>query len=264
MSGFTLLGSLKQNARTRGVRPLPFLTSLADAARNTDDASQPLLRCLRSQRRSIHVGSDGPTCKRLISRTFLPHERISLIEAIFTSQDEVNAINYLRGDDLQAFIDAIHKVRTHIPSFPGHGQLIAFVGCSRPPPSTDQALDLPDVPPRLWRKCLSVLCRICGRHALLPKSLQITFDYNRFDIPLYKGGFADVWMGESQGRKVAVKVLRVCSTSNFDKITGVGCLRSSPTIRADELTDQRRGSARKLWCGKLFATQMCCRCWEWR
>ena len=239
--------------------------SSPDVARNNNDPSQLLLRCLRSRRLSIPVGSDGPTCKRLISRTFLPHERISLIEAIFTSQDEINAIGRLSGDDIQAFIDAIHKVRFHICSFLRRAGLIAFVGLFSPlSPSTDQALDLPDLTPRLWRRCLSALCRICGRQALLPKSLQITFYYDRLDIPLYKGGFADVWMGEYQGRKVAVKVLRVCRTSNFDKITGVGCLHSSLTLRTDELTDWCRGSARKLLCGKHFAIQMCCRCWEWR
>ena len=46
-----------------------------------------------------------------------------------------------------------------------------------------------------------------------------------------------MWMGEHQDRKVAVKVLRVCLTSKFDKITGVGCLYSPLTIHTDELTD---------------------------
>ena len=106
-----------------------FLFSpLVDAARNNNDPFQPSLRRLRSRRLSIPVGSDGPTCKRLISRTFLPHERISLIEAIFTSQDEINAISRLSGDDIQAFIDAIHKVRFHICSFLRRAGLIAFVG----------------------------------------------------------------------------------------------------------------------------------------
>ena len=41
------------------------------------------------------------------------------------------------------------------------------------------------------------------------------------DYALYSGGYADVWMGEHQGRKVAVKVLRIYSTSDLDKITGV-------------------------------------------
>jgi len=34
-----------------------------------------------------------------------------LIETTFTSQDEAKTINDLHGDDAQAFIDTIHKVR---------------------------------------------------------------------------------------------------------------------------------------------------------
>ena len=84
---------------------------------------------------------------------------------------------------------------------------------------------------------MSALCRICGRQALLPRLLQIPLCYNQSDIPLYHGGFADVWKGEHQGRKVAVKVLRVYLASNFSKITSVGRLHSSLTVRADKLMD---------------------------
>ena len=85
----------------------------------------------------------------------------------------------------------------------------------------NQALDLPDFPSQLRRKCLGGLCWICGRHALLPKSLRIPFCYNQIDTPLYCGGFGDVWKGEHQGCHVAVKVLRVYSTSDFGKVTSV-------------------------------------------
>ena len=78
------------------------------------------------------------------------------------------------------------------------------------------------LPSRLRKKCLSVLCRICGREALLPRSLQIPPCYDRLGNALYSGGYADVWMGEHHGRKVAVKVLRVYSTSDLDKIINVG------------------------------------------
>ena len=73
----------------------------------------------------------------------------------------------------------------------------------------------------LRKKALSALCRICGRQALLPRSLQIPHCYERSDEALYSGGYSDVWMGEHQGRKVAVKVLRIYTTSNLDKIISV-------------------------------------------
>ena len=66
----------------------------------------------------ILVNLDAPACKRLISRTLSPQEVTSLIEAIFTSKDEVKMVRDLRGDDAQTFIDVIHEVCTTL-SFRG-------------------------------------------------------------------------------------------------------------------------------------------------
>ena len=132
------------------------------------------------------------------------------------------------------------------------------------PPSTDQALDLPGLLPWFRKKCLSALCKICGRQALLPRSLRVPLCYDRSDDPLYRGGYADVWKGEHRGRHVAVKVLRVYSTSDFDKITNVGFSVCSKAC-VDQLTssaDPCRGSARRSWHGKLLAIRTCCHCWE--
>ena len=63
---------------------------------------------------------------------------------------------------------------------------------------------------------------MCARRALLPGSLKIPHCYVRSDPPRCGGGFADIYMGEHQGRKVAVKVLRVYLTDNVDKTIGVG------------------------------------------
>jgi hypothetical protein len=133
------------------------------------------------------------------------------------------------GGTAQTFIDSIQEVHLHIPSLPKRGLTVfplsgsfAF-GLS---PSTDQALDLPGLPPLLRRKYLSALCHICSRRALLPTSLQIPLCYNRLEFPQYRGGFADVWMGDHQGRRVAAKVLRVYTTSDFDKIRRVGYLHA--------------------------------------
>jgi len=76
--------------------------------------------------------------------------------------------------------------------------------------------------PSLQRKCLNVLCRICGRSASLPGSVQIPLCYNPMDIPLYRGRFTELWEGEHLERKVAIKVLKGYSASDFDKITRVG------------------------------------------
>jgi len=198
---------------------------------------------------SILLDLDAPACKRLTSRAFSPHEVIPLIEAIFTNQDEVKMIGYLRGDDAQTFIDVIHEVCLRYPSFPRPGliSLVPFDSFTfESLPSAVQALDLPDLPPRLRRKCLSALCRICGRQASLPRSLQIPLCYDRLDNPLYRGGYADVWKGQHQGFNVAVKVLRVYSTSDFEKITSVSSHRPVKNLCWSANTGPFRDSAKRL------------------
>ena len=69
---------------------------------------------------------------------------------------------------------------------------------------------------------MATLCKICGHQALLPRSVQIPLCYDRESTPLYRGGYAEVWKGEHEGREVAVKVLTVYMTSDLDKIRQVG------------------------------------------
>ena len=52
-----------------------------------------------------------PAWKCLITRSLPPSEIISLIGTIFVSKDEVKTVCTLRGNDAQAFVDAIHDVR---------------------------------------------------------------------------------------------------------------------------------------------------------
>jgi hypothetical protein len=111
---------------------------------------------------------------------------------IFSSKDESDAIHCLLGDDAQAFIDVI-----------------------------DQALDGPDLPPLTRKKCLKSLYRTCGRNALLPTALKIPICYDRTGNALYSGGYADVWKGKHCGRDVGVKVIRMYSNCDLQKIIGV-------------------------------------------
>ena len=71
----------------------------------------PLIAHTVSTSSGISAGSEAPAWKRLISHSLLPHEVISLIDAAFTSKEEVKVINGLRGDDAQTFINTIHEVR---------------------------------------------------------------------------------------------------------------------------------------------------------
>ena len=112
--------------------------------------------------------------------------------------------------------------------------------------SADQALDRPDLPPPTGKKCLKLLYKTCGHHALLPRTLDIPVHYDRTGAALFRGGYADVWKGEHCGQNVAVKVIRTYSNSDLQKIIGVSCSLCSLFIcmSADNL--QCRGSARRL------------------
>lgn len=80
---------------------------------------------------------------------------------------------------------------------------------------------------------MRALYRICGREALLPKSLSIPLCCNTTGTPLCSGGFADVWKGNYDGREVAAKSLRVYRTSDLDEVREVG---RSRTVFTNELT----------------------------
>ncbi|KAF9789353.1 kinase-like domain-containing protein [Thelephora terrestris] len=67
-------------------------------------------------------------------------------------------------------------------------------------------------------KCLRYLHRICGRHALLPRSLEIPLCYDPTKDPVSHGGLADVWKGQYQGECVAAQVFRLWPGDDTEKI----------------------------------------------
>ena len=99
---------------------------------------------------------------------------------------------------------------------------------------------MPGLPPRIRQKCLKLLYKSCGHHALLPRTLKIPVCYDRTGTALYRGGFADVWKGQHCGRDVAVKVIRTYSDDDLQRVIGVGywswslatCLRADMTTVA--------------------------------
>ena len=74
--------------------------------------------------------------------------------------------------------------------------------------------------PGAHERWLRSLRKICGRQALLPRSLEIPLCYNPMDVPLCHGGSADVWKGQHHGRDAVVKVYQ---TNDFEQIRKVGC-----------------------------------------
>ena len=53
--------------------------------------------------------------------------------------------------------------------------------------------------------------------------MQIPIRLDQAETPLHRGGFSEVWKGKHEEREVAVKVLKVSLTCNFDKVRRVSC-----------------------------------------
>ena len=126
-SSFSMHGSLPGMLQSQ--LPLPPLNSIGNgnsSGGRSGDTQEILTRAAaRSDEpspvvhpdpdSSIVINTNIPTWRRLRSRDFLPHEVISLVEAIFTNRDGVKVICDLRGGDAQAVTDVIHKVYFAIP-----------------------------------------------------------------------------------------------------------------------------------------------------
>ena len=72
----------------------------------------------RADRFSIFLNSNTLACGRLIRRAFALHELPSLIETVFSGEDEGNTLQHLYRDDAQIFADVIDEVR-----FSCHGRI---------------------------------------------------------------------------------------------------------------------------------------------
>jgi len=91
--------------------------------------------------------------------------------------------------------------------------LLTSVGVS------NQALEFLD--PALRARCLQVLSKICGRQAILPRSLSIPVSWDPAEAPLYQSGCADVWKGRFRRQDVAIKIPRIYQSVGYQKIREV-------------------------------------------
>ena len=71
---------------------------------------------------------------------------------------------------------------------------------------------------------LNILCKMCSRQRMVPKSMHVDSCLNGELIEEYNGGHATVFRGEHKGRPVAVKSVRIYLTSDFGKCLGVNIL----------------------------------------
>ena len=99
--------------------------------------------------------------------------------------------------------------------------------------------------PRAQGRCLRLLYKMCGRHALLPNTMNIRIYCDRTGCAEYYGEYADVWKRRYQGRNVAVRVTRASPDRDFGKVIKVSCLLSLSTYQSTE-SPLSRVSAKRL------------------
>ena len=107
-------------------------------------------------------------------------------------------------------------------------------------------------------KLLNKLCKTCSRHGVIPKSMHIP-DCSEDSVEVERGGFADVSQGTYQGRRVAIKVVRVYITSDLDVIRNV-----SPQPAPSRLYESVfcRASVEREWPGSTSGIRMSYHCLE--
>jgi len=72
-------------------------------------------------------------------------------------------------------------------------------------------------------KLFNKLCKTCSRYRVIPTSMHIP-DCSEGSEEVESGGFADVSQGTYEGRRVAIKVVRMYITSDQDAIYSVSLL----------------------------------------
>ena len=92
-------------------------------------------------------------------------------------------------------------------------------------------------------KLFNKLCKACSRYRVIPKSMHIP-DCSEGSVEVECGGFANVSQSTYEGRRVAVKVVRVYLTSDLNLILGVSLL--FVPSHASEQTDHRDSVVRVL------------------
>jgi len=85
-------------------------------------------------------------------------------------------------------------------------------------------------------KLFNKFCKTCSRHRVIPKSMHIP-DCSEGSVEVTSGGYADVSQGVYEGRQVAIKVVRVYTTSDLDVILSVSLLSALSTHVDEYVTE---------------------------
>jgi hypothetical protein len=164
-------------------------------------------------------GADPPTMsasqvlQRLYSLDTSSPDFLRVLYGLIRHDEDEQYSSSLQGPELARLVDFLDDVRT-LP-FPSHPVAKQTLQALSSIPTTDD----------VFRQCLRKLRAICGCHTTLPSSHVVSGDLARLGgHPIAFGGFADVWEGAHDGRKVCVKALRV-SLNDDQSLTKVRICR---------------------------------------
>ena len=130
---------------------------------------------------------------------------------MLSSQESVNTVMSLQGNDAQDLVDFLDQVSSWW----------RMTGSSCLIPSS-QALDIPDMDLDLRKKTFRVLWKVCGSQIILPRSSILSNNVAREgDIAFACGGFADIWEGRHNGGRVCIKAFRVFAAEDLRKVKQV-------------------------------------------
>jgi hypothetical protein len=86
-------------------------------------------------------------------------------------------------------------------------------------------MESPLVSDKLRKKCLRALRKICGSSGTLPNSYIISDGLEKIDEYAFtSGGFADVWRGTYNNKKVAIKAFRIFAARDLVQVKKVSAI----------------------------------------
>ena len=111
---------------------------------------------------------------------------------------------------------------------------------------------------------LNILCKICSRNRITPKSMHVNKRLTGKLVEEYSGGQATVFRAERHGCQVAVKMVRIYMTSDFGKCLSVSARHLNAPGTATEPW-VHRSFVEKLLHGDISDTQTSYHCsvWTW-
>ena len=98
-------------------------------------------------------------------------------------------------------------------------------------------------------RCFRILRKVSSVHGVLPKSYFPTGVTLSDTIPLVSGGFADIWMGQQDGKQVCIKAFRTQTATDPEKIKRVS---DGSLLRLEVHSTGIRGSTVRSWGGSIF------------